>query len=122
MCDFDCIVGSPAKTNIKSLQDHFKLSDPQLDRLIERTELLAVGMFFDNWMFYTGPLGLDEGEKQTILADHNLTSSAMRMERVLMLWQDNDQLAATFRNLLSIVVSHNKGNVALKIYKYLGKA
>lgn len=110
-------------TTLVDLANHYKLTKDQLDYLIEDWDLLSVARLFGPWQSYTSMpgLGLREGQKQTILANVNLTDNDMRMEEALKMWKDQVTLQATFRNLIDMLLQLTQGNVAMSVCEYLCK-
>ena len=107
---------------IEVLQENHSLTDDQLDHEIGEQEMFYVAKLFGGWSQYveTPGLGLSQGEKAQIMEDRALTSNALRMKEALKIWRSPNPYSATFRNLLSILLSFNtQGDVAQEVCKYL---
>ena len=107
---------------IEVLQENHSLTDDQLDRKIGERELFHIANLFGSWSQYveTPGLGLLRGEKAQIAEDPALISNTLKMKEALKIWRSLNPYTATFRNLLSILLSLNtQGDVAQDVCKYL---
>ncbi len=99
-----------------------KLDDQQLDSRIEEHDLPEVSACFDNTDDYLEKLELSPGQQTDINEEKakallNRTQAGMKL--ALKYWQNKNQLQATFRALLLILLSLLKGDVAVRVCKYL---
>ena len=107
---------------IEVLQENHSLTNDQLDHEIGEQETFYVAELFGSWSQYVGTpgLGLSRGEKAQIVEDPALISNTLRMKEALKIWRSANPFAATFRKLLSILLSLNtQGDVAQDVCKYL---
>lgn len=109
---------------IEVLKDKHQLTDKQLDREIRADQLFYIADLFGSWSQYVGTpgLGLTRGDKAQIAENPALNTNTLRMREALKIWRSLNPYAATFRNLIIILLSLNtQGDVIQDICKYLSK-
>ena len=109
---------------IEKLKNEHHLTDDQLNRKLSDCDLFYIADFFSSWSQYveTPGLGLSRGEKAQISENPSLVTNTLRMKEALKIWRSLNPYTATFRKLLSILLSLNKqGDVVQDVCLYLSK-
>ena len=109
---------------IEGLQENHNLTDDHLDCEIGEERLFSIAEMFGSWSQYveTPGLGLSRGEKAQIMENLTLNTNTLRMKEALKIWRSLNPYTATFRKLLSILLSLNThGDVIQDVCKYLSK-
>ena len=107
---------------IEVLKEKHSLTDDQLDHEIGEQDMFNVAILFGGWSQYveTPGLGLSPGEKAQIMENPTLVTNRSKMKEALKIWRSPNPYAATFRKLLSILLSlKTQGVVAQAVCKYL---
>ncbi len=99
----------PFKNNNKGLTD-------QLDELIQEDDLLNLTGFFEDVREYIHLFGLSADEKSDVLKEEK---TKLAVALLLQAWVRLNHDSATFRELLSILIKQNKGEVARNVCEYL---
>lgn len=92
------------------------LCDSQLDQILKFEDLPLLAKLFDNATHYLGKFGLDTSQ----IADIETKKSGQdAMYTALNLWHQKDPSTATYRNLLTIILSLDKGSTAFQVCDFL---
>ncbi len=111
-----------SELTIDNLKTEMKLSDEQLNTALKEPDLPEVSACFDNTDDYLEKLELSPGQKtdvSEVKAKTRLNHTQAGMKLALEYWRNKNQLQATFRALLLILLSLLKGDVAVQVCKYL---
>ena len=110
-----CLLG----LTIEDLQTDTGVSNLQLDKKINEDDFNGIADFFEDVETYLDNLGLDPGQKTDIkdLARDKDTKTAV--VKALKLWRQPNPIAATFRALLWILIRLRKGDIAVKVCRYI---
>ena len=99
-----------------------KITDELLNLRIQESDLYELAACFDNTDDYVEKLGLSDAqqtdvkeEKAKAVINHTLAG----MKLALKYWLLKIHLEATFRYLLFLILSMDKGNVAVKVCEFL---
>ena len=98
------------------------MNDNQLDHEIIEEDLQNLAGCFDNVNDYMDKFGLNLAEQTDIndLVFRRGTQAAMR--EVLRLWLKNSHCEGTYRTLIELTLSLEKGEVSLHLCKYVARA
>ncbi|XP_064397038.1 uncharacterized protein LOC135343935 isoform X2 [Halichondria panicea] len=114
---------SPGLTcTVEFLQTTMNITDEQLNLNIQETYLYELAACFDNTDDYVEILGLSDAQQTDVKEEKakvviNRTQAGMKL--ALKYWLRKEHLEATFRSLLSLILSMNKGNVAGEVCEFL---
>jgi len=98
------------------------VDDYQLDSKISERDLYNLAGCFDGYDDYMVHLGLNRAQQSDVRATYVVEGSMQSaLAKALRLWRQRDPSVATFRELLKIVQSLGKVEVADDIFKYIKK-
>ena len=98
------------------------MSYHQLDGRVEEVDLPELAACFDNTEDYVEKLQLTPGQQtdvSEVKAKTLLNRTQAGMKVALKYWRNRNPVEATFRTLLLILLSLLKGDVAVRVCKYL---
>ena len=105
---------------IKTLKRKTRVTDEQLDTRIEETDLPKLSLYFNNTHDgYLEKLGLSSGQQTDVKSHAFVHGTQAGMLLALKYWLDRVLAEGTFRALLLILISLDKGDVAIKVAQYL---
>ena len=106
--------------SIEELKVNTQVTDEQLDTTVEEADLPELAACFDNTEDYVEKLQLSPGQQTDVLRTQtSLNSTQAGMKVALKYWRNRNPVEATFRALLLILLSLLKGDVAVRVCKYL---
>ena len=105
--------------SIDFLKRETNVTDDQLDQRLEEADLPEVAACFDNTEYYVQILGLAPGEQTDVRTKAFACGNHIGMMVALTYWKSRNPVEATFRALLLILLSLLKGDVAVRVCKYL---
>ena len=109
-----------SELTIELLKRETKLTDEQLDSKVEEADLPEVAACFDNTEDYAEKLGLSPGQQNDVMRTQaSLNSTQAGIKVALKYWRNSNPVHTTFRALLLILLSLLKGDVAVRVCKYL---
>ncbi len=119
MCDVCFLFSGLA---IEILKRETKVTDEQLDTTIEEIDLPKLSSYFDNTGDYVEMLGLSPGQQTDVIEEKartalNRTQAGIKL--ALKYWLERVLAEGTFRALLLILLSLDKGDVAINVAQYL---
>ena len=112
---------TPSDLSIDFLKRETNVTDDQLDQRLEEADLPKVAACFDNTEYYVQILGLTPGQQTDVRTKAFVSGNHIGMMVALMYWRDRNPVEATFRALLLILLSLLKGDVAVRVCKYLSE-
>ena len=95
------------------------MSDHQLDGQVEEADLPELAACFDNTEDYVEKLQLTPGQQTNVRTQAFVNGIQAGMKVALKYWRNRNPVEATFRVLLLIILSLLKGDVAVRVFKYL---
>ncbi len=104
---------------IESVKRETKVTDEQLDRRVEETDFPHLAPHFDNATDYVEMLGLTPAEQVNVKRIVEMYGNAAAIKRTLKHWLERVLAEGTFRALLLILLSLDKGDIAIKVAQYL---
>ncbi len=105
---------------IETLRRETKVTDDQLDTRIEQIDLPKLSSNFDNTHDgYLEKLGLSAGQHTDVRSHSFVHGTQAGMLLALKYWLERVLAEGTFRALLLILLSLDKGDVAIKVAQYL---
>ena len=105
--------------SIDFLKRETNVTDDQLDQRLEEADLPEVAACFDNPEYYVQILGLTPGQQTDVRTKAFVSGTHIGMMVALTYWRNKNPVKATFRALLLILLSLLKGDVAVRVCKYL---
>ena len=108
--------------SVDLLKRETQITDEWLDQRLEEADLPEVAACFDNTEDYVEKLGLTPGQQtdvSEVKAKTLLNRTQAGMKIALKYWRNRNPVEATFRALLLILLSLAKGDVAVRVCKYL---
>ncbi len=107
---------------IEALKRETNITDEQLDTRVEELDLPKLSSYFDNTNDYVEILGLSPGQQTDVIEEKartalNRTHAGIKL--ALKYWLNRVLSEGTFRALLLIILSLDKGDVAIKVAQYL---
>ncbi len=107
---------------VEFLQTTMNITDEQLNLKIQERDLYELAACFDNTDDYVEILGLSDAQQTDVKEQKakvviNCTQAGMKL--ALKYWLIKKHLEATFQSLLSLILSMNKENVAVKVCQFL---
>ncbi len=109
----------PPQVTVEGLQKRFNISDDQLDKMIEQSDVRYLASCFGDVELYLPSLGLKESQNADVrraVRDHG---NEIGMNKALTSWINWYMYNATFRELITITLRTPKAIVAMDIFKYL---
>ncbi len=105
-----------------TLKRETKVTDEQLDTSVEEVDLPKLSSYFDNTDDYVEMLGLSPGQQTDVIEEKartamNRTQAGIKL--ALKYWLNRVLAEGTFRALLLILLSLDKGDVAINVAQYL---
>ena len=113
------VYSTHTELSIDLLKRETQITDEWLDQRLEEADLPEVAACFDNTEDYVEKLGLTPGQQTDVRTQTLLNSTQAGMKEALKYWRNRNPLEATFRALLLILLSLLKGDVAVRVCKYL---
>ena len=110
--------GTKALT-VEGLKRRTGVSDGQLDTEIIEPDLPDLAGCFDEVETYLYKLNLTPGQQTDVKDLAYRQSTMVAMTEALKLWRQPNPFATTFRTLLNITLSLGRGDVAVRICKYV---
>ncbi len=107
---------SPEAT-VEGLQNMFNISDDQLDKMIEHSDVSNLASCFGDVEFYLPSLELKESQKADVQRAVQLHGNETGMNKALTFWIN--LYSVTFRMLITITLGVRKAIVAKYIFEYL---
>ncbi|XP_064406753.1 uncharacterized protein LOC135351625 isoform X2 [Halichondria panicea] len=112
----------PTSLTVETLKRESNITDEQLDTRIEEIDLPKLSSYFDNTNDYVEMLRLSPGQQTDVIEEKartamNRTQAGIKL--ALKYWLDRVVAEGTFRALLLILISLDKGDVAIKVAQYL---
>ena len=104
---------------INDLKRELNLSDTQLDTAIEESDLIHLAHCFDNADDYVEQFGLSPAQQSEVKDRCSMRGVEAGIKVALKLWRNRNPFFATFKALLEITLSLRKGDVAIRLAKYL---
>ena len=104
---------------IEDLQANTGVSDLQLDRQIDEEDFSDIADFFEDVETYLDNLGLDPGQKTDIKDLSMDKGTKAAVVEALKRWHQPNPIVATFRALLWILIRLKKGDIAIKVCRYI---
>ena len=111
-----------SELSIDLLKRETQITDEWLDQRLEEADLPEVAACFDKAEDYVEKLGLTPGQQtdvSEVKAKTLLNRTQAGMKVALKYWRNRNPVEATFRALLLILLSLLKGDVAVRVCKYL---
>ena len=105
--------------SIEHLKKEVEVTDDQLDLRVEEADLPEVAAYFDNTNDYVDKLGLTAGEQTDVRTQSFVNGTQAGMKVALKHWRNSNPINSTFRALLLILLSLLKGDIAVRVCKYL---
>ena len=108
--------------SLELLKTETNVSDHQLDGRVEEADLPELAACFDNTEDYVEKLQLTTGQQtdvSEVKAKTLLNRTQAGMKVALKYWRNRNPVEATFKTLLFILLSLLKGDVAVRVCKYL---
>ena len=112
----------PTGHRLSLLREESNVTDDQLDTKLEEADLPEVAACFDNTEDYGEKLGLSPGQQTDVRTQTFVNGSQTGMKVALKYWRSRNPVEATFRALLLILLSLLKGDVAVRVCKYLSRS
>ena len=103
----------------EDLKANTQLTDEQLDTAAEEADLPELAACFDNTKDYVEKLQLSPGQQSDVKTQTFINGTQAGMKVALKYWRNRNPVEATFRALLLILLSLLKGDVAVRVCKYL---
>ena len=116
------VYSTHTELSIDLLKRETQITDEWLDQRLEEADLPEVAACFDNTEDYVEKLGLTPGQQtdvSEVKAKTLLNRTHVGMKVALKHWRNRNPVEATFRALLLILLSLLKGDVAIRVCKYL---
>ena len=104
---------------INDLKRELKLSDEQLDATIEESDLYHVAECYENADDYLEKFELSPAQQTEVEEKCSMRGVLPGIKKALKFWRNKNPLLATYRALLNIILSLKKGDVAVRLCKYL---
>ena len=76
---------------------------------------------FGNVDLYINSLGLEEGEKTDVKKSAQIDGNQIAVMNALKIWKSHKPWEVTFRAIIDIMLSLNKGENARKVFQYVAK-
>ena len=95
------------------------MTDELLDMTVESIELLDLAACFDNTEDYVDKLQLNPGQQTDVRFQASVNGTQAGMKLALKYWRERNPYEATYRALVQILLSMKKGDVAVRVCKYL---
>ena len=108
-----------AGVSIEELKANTKVTDEQLVTAVEEADLPELAACFDNTEDYVEKLQLSPGQQTDVRTQTLMNSTQAGMKVALKCWRNRNTVKATFGALLLILLSLLKGDVAVRVCKYL---
>ena len=104
---------------IETLKREVKFTDEQLDTRVEETDLLKLSSYFDTTHDGCLAMGLSSGQQTDVRSHAFVHGTQAGMLLALKYWLDRVVAEGTFRALLLIILSLDKGDIAINVAQYL---
>ena len=108
-----------SELSIDDIKRETNVTDDQLDQRLEGADLPKVAACFDNPEYYVQILGLTPGQQNDVRSRAHVSGTQVGMMIALTYWRNQNPVVATFKTLLLILLSLRKGDVAVRVCKYL---
>lgn len=104
---------------VENLKERHGIRDAQLDCEIEKSDMVCLAQYFDNIGILACAMKLTDVEEEEAKSTINKQEAILKC---LQFWKRPNPSQATYRALLHIVLSLNRGDIAGHICQYLGKS
>lgn len=104
---------------IENLKDRHRITDAQLNLVIEESDMACLAQHFGNNGILACMMRLSEAETTEV---RSATCYREGTLKCLQFWKKKNPLQATYRALLSIVLSLEEGEIAEHICQYLSES
>lgn len=101
--------------SLNTLKKKYDLTDEQLKKKLADEYFPELADCFDNVPDYLEKLRLKEGQKTDVRREVNQNGTQAGLKMALKMWKNVDPFTATYESLLEIVLSLQKGDVAIRI-------
>ena len=101
------------------LKRETQITDEWLDERLEEPDLPEIAACFDNTEDYVEKLGLTPGQQTDVRTQAFVNGNQTGIKVALKHWRNRNPMEATFRALLLILLSLLKGDIAIRVCKYL---
>ena len=108
-----------SELSIDLLKRETQITDEWLGQRLEEADLPEVAACFDSTEDYVEKLGLKPGHQADVRTQAFVNGNEAGMKVALKYWRNRNPVEATFRALLLILLSLVKGDVAVRVCKYL---
>ena len=108
-----------SELSIDLLKRETQITDEWLDQRLEEADLPEVAACFDKAEDYVEKLGLTPGQQTDVKTQAFVNGNQTGMKVALKYWRNRNPVEATFRALLLILLSLAKGDIAIRVCKYL---
>ena len=108
-----------SEISIELLKTETRVTDEQLNKTVKEADLPELSAYFDNIEDYVEKLQLTPGQQTDVRIQTFVNGTQVGMKVALKYWRNRNPAEATFRNLLLILLSLSKGDVAVQVCKYL---
>ena len=105
--------------SVEYIKENTHVTDEQLDTAVEEADLPELAACFDNTEDYVEKLQLSPGQQTDVRTHTFMNGTQAGMKAALKYWRNRNPVEATFRALLLILLSLLKGDVAVRVCKYL---
>ena len=113
------VYSTHTELSIDLLKRETQITDEWLDQRLEEADLPEVAACFDNTEDYVEKLGLTPGQQTDVKTQAFVNGNQAGMKVALKHWRNRNPVEAMFRALLLILLSLLKGDVAVRVCKYL---
>ena len=101
------------------LKSKTKVTDKLLDMTVKNIELLDLAACFENTEDYVDSLDLSPGQQTDVRTRAFVHGTLAGMNLALKYWRERNPFASTYRALVQILLSMEKGDVAVHVCNYL---
>ena len=95
--------------------------EPELKAEIEERDLFPLAGLFDDVLSFARAMKLKRAEIADIKGESSSNGTRAAMEKCLQLWRTPDPSAATFEELLKIINTLERGDIAKDVYTYFSE-
>ena len=114
---YTLIVKNPL--SVEAILKGLNVTEDQLETHVEEADLHELAACFDNTEDYVEKIELSPGQQTDVRTQAFVNGTNTGMKLALKYWKSRNALVATFRVLLLVVLSLLKGDVAVRVCKYL---
>ena len=105
--------------SVEYFKEKTSVTDEQLNTAVEEIDLPNIAQFFDGTDLYVRKLQLNPAEQNDVRAQVSRDGTQAGMIVALNYWRSRHPVEATFRALLLMLISLDKGEVAKQVCIYL---